>query len=110
MTNFFADLPDKLPEELIEELIATPGTRIERIVSTGQASPDGFWYDQHEHEWVIVLRGSAGLQFQDPDEELVLQVGDHVHIPAHRKHRVAWTDPASPTVWLAVFFSSDEIR
>ena len=78
------------------------------IVSTGQASPDGFWYDQREHEWVMVLRGSAKLQFQDPAEECHLQAGDHLHIPAHRKHRVAWTDPAAPTVWLAVFFSDDE--
>jgi len=25
-------------------------------------------------------------------------------IAAHRKHRVEWTTPDEPTVWLAVFF------
>ena len=83
-------------------LLETPRVRIERIVSTGQASPPGFWYDQDRAEWVLVVSGAAGLLFEGEAEPLSLGPGDWVHIPAHRRHRVLWTDPANPTVWLAV--------
>ena len=101
--NIFEDVPEgPLDEERLTELLAAPGLRIERIVSTGQASPPGFWYDQDWAEWVLVLAGSAGLLFEDEAEPRVLGPGDHVLIPAHARHRVAWTDPGRPTVWLAV--------
>ena len=100
--NLFAELPCDLPEELIEILVDAPDVRIERIVSTGHASPPGFWYNQAESEWVVVLRGEAVLAFED--EERTLKPGDYVLIPAHRKHRVHSTSPTEPTVWLAVFF------
>ena len=100
--NLFHPLPDASDGEVFEDLIRHPSVRIERIVSRGQTSPESGWYDQKEHEWVIVLKGMAELTFE-PDEVLTLGVGEYVHIPAHRKHRVSWTDPAGETVWLAVF-------
>lgn len=102
MNNLFAQIPESLREELTETLVSTASVRIERIVSHGQSSPEGFWYDQSEHEWVVVLQGAARLQFED--EHVELRPGDFVNIPAHRKHRVEWTTPDEPTVWLAVFY------
>ena len=101
-TNLFADLPTDLPAELVRTLAAAPGVRIERIVSHGHASPPGFWYDQDEAEWVAVVRGAARLRFEDRTVEM--RPGDHLTIPAHRRHRVEWTTPDEPTVWLAVFY------
>ena len=100
--NLFTGLPSNLPEELIETLVDAPDIRIERIVSTGHASPPEFWYDQAESEWVVVLRGEAVLAFED--ETRVLKPGDYVLIPPHCKHRVDSKSQAEPTVWLAVFF------
>jgi cupin 2 domain-containing protein len=106
MKNLFADIPSKLPEELIEVLAENKHVRIERIVSSGHASPDGFWYDQNEAEWVIVLRGEAKLLFEGDEEPIHMRSGDFINIPAHRKHRVEWTAQDEPTVWLAVFYKS----
>ena len=103
-TNLFTDLPAALPEELFSTLLQTSGIRIERIVSHGQCSPDGFWYDQDQAEWVLVLQGAARLQFED--RLLDMRPGDFVNIPAHKKHRVAWTTPDEPTVWLAVHYGA----
>lgn len=103
MNNLFHNLPSDLPEELTTVLTNTEHVRIERIVSTGQASPDGFWYDQAEHEWVAVLSGQAVLKWESGDVQ-ELKPGDFVLIPAHQKHRVESTSPHEPTVWLAVFF------
>ena len=100
--NLLADLPKSLPEELIEKLVATKHVRIERIVSTGHSSPPGYWYDQKEHEWVIVLQGHAVLEFEN--EKRALESGDCVLIPARQQHRVNATSTKEPTVWLAVFF------
>lgn len=100
--NIFAKIPAALAEEQFLTLVSASGVRIERIVSTGQASPPGFWFDQDWTEWVIVLSGSAGLRFDGEGEARTLQAGDHVEIPAHLKHRVEWTDAAQPTIWLAV--------
>jgi cupin 2 domain-containing protein len=102
--NLLGDLPDAADGEVSETLVAAPGLRIERIVSLGQASPPGFWYDQPEAEWVVLLAGAARLRFADESEARDLVPGDHVHIAPHRRHRVDWTDPATPTVWLAVFY------
>jgi len=81
-----------------------PNVRIERIVSTGHTSPEGFWYDQAEHEWVTVLSGRAKLRYED-GLEVELGPGDAASIPAHTRHRVEWTSPNAPTVWLAFFWS-----
>jgi cupin 2 domain-containing protein len=84
--------------------VTTDNLRIERIVSTGQASAPGFWFDQDWAEWVLLLAGSAGLLFEGEAEPQVLRPGDHLLIAAHRRHRVAWTDTKRPTVWLAVHY------
>ncbi len=104
ITNLLADLPTHLPQEHIDELVASPNVRIERIVSHGHASPDGFWYDQDWHEWVTVLTGSAGVLFEGEAEPRTLAAGDHLLIPAHQRHRVAWTEAGRDTVWLAVHY------
>lgn len=101
--NLFADLPARLPDELVTTLLEATNVRIERIVSHCHASPDGFWYDQPQNEWVLVLTGAAKLRFED--ETLEMRAGDFVNIPAHRKHRVEWTTPDEPTVWLAVHYT-----
>ena len=101
--NLFADLPTQLPEELVMTLLDASSVRIERIVSHGEASPDGFWYDQDEAEFVLVLAGAARLGFAD-GAMLPLGPGEWADIAPHRRHRVEWTDPDTPTVWLAVFY------
>lgn len=106
--NLFADLPTSLTEEFVNVLAENPQVRIERIVSTGQFTKPGFWYDQDEHEWVVVLKGHARLLFDDEDEPINMLPGDHVLIPAHRRHRVEWTTPDEATVWLAVFYSNSD--
>lgn len=100
ITNIFDALPQKMPKEVVETLIQAADVRIERIISHGHASPADFWYDQPQHEWVIVLKGAARLQFEDGMVEM--KVGDFLNIPAHKKHRVDWTTPDEPTVWLGV--------
>lgn len=101
--NLYAELPADLPNEVFSTLLDSANVRIERIVSQGHASPDGFWYDQNEHEWVMVLKGAARLRFED--EVVELTPGDFVNIPAHCRHRVEWTTPLEPTIWLAVFYA-----
>jgi cupin 2 domain-containing protein len=101
--NLLADLSAETPGELMQTLLSAQALRIERIVSHGQASPVGFWYDQPEHEWVLLVRGAARLRFDDEDP-IELTAGSYVNIPAHTKHRVEWTDPDQPTVWLAVHY------
>ena len=103
-TNLFADLPSHLPDELVTTLLNATNVRIERIVSHGHASPEGFWYDQDQHEWVMVLKGAARLRFENDEQPVEMKPGDFVNIPAHKKHRVEWTTPDEPTIWLAVFY------
>ncbi|MSP47542.1 MAG: cupin domain-containing protein [Xanthobacteraceae bacterium] len=102
--NLFAGMPGTLAAEQITALLTAPNVRIERIVSHGQASPPGFWYDQPQAEWVIVLAGSAAIAFEGEAPPRTLRSGDHLHIPAHTRHRVEWTDVSEPTVWLAVHY------
>ena len=101
-SNLFADLPKQLADELCTTLVDAAAVRIERIVSHGHASPSNFWYDQDQHEWVIVLKGSARLRFEDGIVEM--KPGDFINISAHRRHRVEWTTPEEPTIWLAVHY------
>jgi cupin 2 domain-containing protein len=102
--NLFAPLPDASAVEAVDALLNWPGIRIERIVSWGQANPPGFWYDQDEGEWVVLLAGAARLRFADESEARALVPGDCLDIAPHRRHRVDWTDPARPTLWLAIFY------
>jgi cupin 2 domain-containing protein len=100
--NLLASLPDSVSAEVTDTLIQAERLRIERIVSRGQASPPGFWYDQAENEFVLLIAGAARLEFEDKLVELT--VGDWCQIAAHQKHRVAWTLPDEATIWLAVFY------
>ena len=102
--NLFDSLPDTAAVECVDILLTRPGIRIERIVSFGQANPPGFWYDQEEGEWVLVLAGAARLRFADESEARLLGPGDWLDIVPHRRHRVEWTDPMTPTIWLAIFY------
>lgn len=100
--NLFEAL-SRADAERFDALCAHGPVRIERIVSWGQASPQGFWYDQDEGEWVALLAGAARLRLLDPDEEIELAAGDWLWIAPRRRHRVEWTAPDAATVWLAVF-------
>ena len=103
--NLFLDLPDAVREEGTDVLASSDQVRIERIVSRGQKSPPGFWYDQEWDEWVVVLKGRAKLRFEDRSGEVELGPGDWMNIPAHARHRVEWTDEDQDTIWLAVHYS-----
>ncbi len=108
MNNLFSNLPIEISAELIDPLVENPGIRIERIVSQGQVTAPGEWYDQEENEWVIVLRGRARLRLENDEQTREMGPGDFLNIPAHQRHRVEWTDTDEPTIWLAVFYPSDK--
>ena len=105
--NLFAGLPDMpaVGPEIFQQLAGNgrTGLRIERIISLGHASPEGFWYDQDQHEWVMVVQGEAVLAVEgQPDRHL--KAGDYLTIPAHTRHRVVSTASTQVTIWLAVFY------
>ena len=103
--NLFDDIPADLPEELVETLASGKSFRIERIVSAGHASKPGFWYDQTQHEWVVLLSGAARIEFDDEKKSVDLAPGDYLSIPAGCRHRVGWTSLEETTVWLAIHFT-----
>jgi cupin 2 domain-containing protein len=100
--SLFDDLPTQLPNEVVQTIIAAAEVRIERFISHGHASPKGCWYDQDQHEWVVVLKGAARLQFEDGTVEM--KAGDFINIPARKRHRIEWTRPGELTIWLAVHY------
>lgn len=100
--NIVDQIPESAEKELFTTLLSADGIRLERIVSFGQTSPEDFWYDQHENEWVLLLEGSAQIRFVD--RTIDLGPGDYLNIPAGCRHRVEKTDPAGRTVWLALFY------
>jgi cupin 2 domain-containing protein len=93
-----------LPDEVVDLLVERSGLRIERIVSTGQATPMGQWYDQDSDELVLVVDGAARLRIEGEPEDRELSEGDWILLPAHCRHRVTWTQAEPPTLWLAVHF------
>ena len=103
-TNLLENIPTDLPEELIEVLASSENVRIERIISHGHTSPEDFWYDQDQNEFVLLLKGKAELEFSDPDKMIMLDEGDSLVIPAHQRHRVSWTKPETETIWLVVYY------
>ncbi|QDT04629.1 Cupin domain protein [Rubripirellula lacrimiformis] len=107
--NLFAGTDQVLPQELIEVVAgsANQSLRIKRIVSHGQATPPGQWYDQSQHEWVAVIAGEADLRFEDEAVARTMRAGDYVFIHAHRRHRVDRTSDSCPTIWIAVFYDAD---
>jgi len=102
--NLFMEPPFSARGEVFDTLLETTSFRLERILSSGEATPPGDWYDQDTNEWVVLLRGSAGLLFEGEPAVRVLSPGDHLLIPAHRRHRVEWTDSKAKTVWLALHY------
>jgi len=104
LANLFHNLPIDLPEELFTTLLDAPQIRIERIVSQNHASPDGFWFQQEQHEWVLLLKGAAQLRFEADQYVIEMSPGDFINIPAGSRHRVEWTKPDEQTIWLAVHY------
>ncbi len=102
--SLLADIPENLPEEMLQTICSGNNVNIERIISRGHSSPPGFWYDQEKNEFVLVLQGKAGLRLEGKKDVLLLEPGDYLDIPARVKHRVEWTDPRQDTVWLAVHY------
>ena len=102
MKNLLSPVPAHLPDELTEILLVATNVRVERIVSHGHVSPTDFWYDQDQQEWVLLVQGAARLRFEDKLVEM--RAGDFLSIAAHQKHRVDWTTPDAPTIWLAIHY------
>jgi len=104
--NLFTDVPSGASEEVFTALLERPVLKIERIVSNGHASQPGFWYDSAWEEWVLLVEGSAAVQIEGETAPRRLQPGAWLHLPAHCRHRVAWTDAGQPTIWLAVHYGA----
>ncbi len=102
--NIFHGIPPELAEELLTTIHTAKNIRIERIVSQGQCSPQGFWYDQIENEWLIVLKGKASIQFDGDPEPVDLRPGSYLNIPAHVRHRLVRSSQTRQTVWLAIHY------
>jgi cupin 2 domain-containing protein len=102
--SLLAGIPAQLPTEQFETLLETGAFRLERILSRGQATPPGEWYDQDGHEWVLLVQGAARLRIEGQDAPVDLVPGDTLLLPAHCRHRVDWTPPDQDTVWLALHF------
>ncbi len=106
-SNLYENLPGRLPDELFTTLLDapdSPGLRVERIVSEGHATAPGVWLQQERAEWVLLLRGAAGLGFEGDSSIVELKAGDFINIPARRRHRVLWTSPDEQTLWLAIHY------
>ena len=103
-SNLFEGAHGDIDQEIVTRIVDSPNLKIERIVSFGQQSPPGFWYDQPWAEWVMVLAGSARLRFEGEGEVRVMSAGDCILIPPRARHRVEWTAKDNATIWLAVHF------
>ena len=103
LQNIYKQIPDDLSEEVFECLAQNDNLKIERIISMGHTSPDSGWYDQEQNEWVLLLKGSASIAFED-ETVVKLGAGDYIGIPAHKKHRVTSTSSSTETLWLAIFY------
>ena len=101
--NIYAAIPESSDKEIFEELLKTNNVIVERIISSGHRSPESDWYDQESNEWVLVLKGSATLAFEDQNS-IDLNEGDYINIPSHTKHKVIWTEPDRETIWLVIHY------
>ncbi|WP_370280741.1 cupin domain-containing protein [Pontibacterium sp.] len=108
MKSMLTDLPADKAQEHFEDLLARPGVKLERIVTYGQATPAGEWYDQAWDEWVMVVQGEAKLLLEQGEQLLHMKPGDHVMLPAHCRHRVEWTPEDKTTIWLALHLGETE--
>jgi len=104
-SNIFLDIDINLDAELFEDIIQKESFKLQRIISQGHTTPKGEWYNQDEDEWVMLLCGEAILSFEG-EEDVRLVGGDHINIPAHKRHRVSWTKPDVKTIWLALYSES----
>jgi cupin 2 domain-containing protein len=102
--NIFSNIPPAIPDEIFETIVEKNGVTIERIISDGHTTPEESWYDQSHDEWVILVKGTAELVFEDGGQPVTLKPGDYILIPAFTRHRVTRTDPNQPTIWLAIHF------
>lgn len=100
--NLFENVPEKCTTEMFETLFESKDVKAERIISEGQATPPGEWYDQDWDEWVVLLQGCAAILFEGDRAPIVLKPGDYFFIPVHKRHRVEWTDLQQKTIWLAI--------
>lgn len=100
--SIFSDIIPSDNEEFLK-IVEKPNIKIERIVSSGQSTPEGFWYNQKQHEFVIIIQGNAVLEFEEFDD-VTLKTGDYIDIPPHCKHRVRQTSLIEETIWLAIFY------
>jgi cupin 2 domain-containing protein len=107
-SNLYKDIPEITKDEVVEPLLQTRHFRLERIISKRHATPPGKWYDQETEEWVVLLKGSAGLLFEGNPQVQVMRAGDSLLIPSRRRHRVEWTDPKEETIWLALHYHGAE--
>lgn len=102
--NIFSSIQKQASDEILETILQTDQFKIERIISRGHATAKEEWYDQDKNEWVLVLKGNAGLLFEGNDKIVIMKTGDYISIPAHKKHRVEWTDPEEDTIWLTIHY------
>ena len=102
MDNIFDLAGIDLAEELQEDILNSPNVRIKRIVSDGHRSPEGFYYDQADNEWVIILQGNATVELSGNTH--ILSTGDYIHIPSHAEHRINSTSTTEKTIWLAIHY------
>ena len=109
--NLLDEIPAELSEELISVLVENDRIKLERITSDGHVSPAGFWYDQNQDEWVLLVSGSAVLSVKRKSgiERVELGPGDHLLIPAHQPHRVEETSSIEKTIWIAVYYENDAL-
>ena len=107
--NLFTQDTEQQDTEHFDRLLPGGGVRLERVLSTGQVTPSGRWYDQDTDEWVALLQGEAELAFSD-GLSVRLVAGDHLFIPAHRRHRVTYTSSEPPCVWLALHVAAGSAR
>lgn len=105
--NMFQNIPQHLDDEFFDIIIQNKNFKLERIISKGHVTPPGEWYNQEQHEWVFLLKGAAQLKIAGQINNIELNPGDHLLLPAHKKHRVEWTDPNTETIWLALHFNSN---
>jgi cupin 2 domain-containing protein len=108
--NISTDMPPELADEQFTELLSAPNVRVDRIVTTGQTTAADQFLDQDRAEWVLILQGSAQILFEGEAAPRPLGRGDYMHIPPHARHRVEWTLPDEPTVWLAIHYQPTDSR
>lgn len=102
ISNIFNSNSEKINEEVLENLIKTDSFLLERIISEGHTTPEGYFYDQKQNEFVLLLKGFAKIAFEDCEVEL--KEGDYLIIPAHKKHRVTYTSEKEKTFWLTLYY------